>query len=72
MINYIRPIDETPACECGAVLEEGQFACRKCRARNRWIRRQVARRRTANRRRGQVRRPANRPYGTAKAGVIWT
>lgn len=71
MINYIRPIDETPACECGGALEEGQFACRKCRARERWVRRQVARRRT-NRRRGQVRRPANRPYGTAEAGVIWT
>lgn len=69
MINYIRPIDETPTCECGATLEEGQFVCRKCRARERWVRRRVARRRT-NRRRGQVRRPANRPYGTAEAGVI--
>ncbi|MGW4424999.1 hypothetical protein [Streptosporangium sp. NPDC004631] len=71
MINDIRPIDETPACACGATLEEGRFACRKCRARDRWTRRQVARRRT-NRRRGQVRRPANRPYGSAEAGVIWT
>ncbi|MEU1882928.1 hypothetical protein ABZ470_36965 [Streptosporangium sp. NPDC020072] len=72
MINHIRPIDETPACGCGAVLEEGRFACRKCLARERWTRRQTARRRTANRWRGQVRRPANRPYGTAEAGVIWT
>ncbi|MEU1731647.1 hypothetical protein [Streptosporangium sp. NPDC020145] len=71
MINYIRSIDETPGCECGGALEEGQFVCRKCRARERWVRRQVARRRT-NRRRGQVRRPANRPYGAAEAGVIRT
>ncbi|MBB4919106.1 hypothetical protein [Streptosporangium saharense] len=64
-------INDTPACGCGAVLEEGRFICRKCRARERWVRRQVARRRTSQRR-GQVRRPANRPYGTAEAGVIWT
>ncbi|MEU6743998.1 hypothetical protein [Streptosporangium sandarakinum] len=71
MIDYSRPIDETPACERGGALEEGRFVCRKCRARERWVRCQVARRRT-NRRRGQVRHPANRPYGTAEAGVIWT
>ncbi|MER7209851.1 hypothetical protein ABT340_22560 [Streptosporangium sp. NPDC000239] len=64
-------INDTPACGCGAVLEEGRFICRKCRARERWVRRQVARRRTSQRR-GQVRRPVNRPYGTAEAGVIWT
>ncbi|MCW2882530.1 MAG: hypothetical protein JWQ95_6630 [Sphaerisporangium sp.] len=71
MINYIRPIDETPACECGAALEEGQFLCRKCRARDRWFRHQAAKRKKTKRR-GETRRPANRPHGIAEAGVIWT
>ncbi|MER5325679.1 hypothetical protein [Streptosporangium roseum] len=71
MINHIKPIDETPACECGAALEQGRFLCRKCRAGDRWVRRQAARRRTATRN-GQSRRPANRPRGIAEAGVSWT
>ncbi|MFF5207025.1 hypothetical protein [Streptosporangium sp. NPDC000396] len=70
MINHIRPIDETPACACGAALEQGQFLCRKRRARDRWLRRQAARRRTTKRR-GQTRRPANRRRGIVEAGVIW-
>ncbi|MER7213330.1 hypothetical protein ABT340_40220 [Streptosporangium sp. NPDC000239] len=61
MINHIRPIDDTPACGCSAVLEEGRFVCRKCLARERWTRRQAARRRTADRRRGQVRRARTAP-----------
>ncbi|MGV9770805.1 hypothetical protein [Streptosporangium sp. NPDC003464] len=72
MINHIKPIDETPACECGAVLEQRRFRCRKCRARDRWVRRQAARRRTVGKRSGQTRRPANRPRGIVEAGVIWT
>lgn len=56
MINYIRPIDETPACGYGVLLEEGQFLCRECRARDRWTRPQEARRRTT-RRREETRHP---------------
>ncbi|MEU3168523.1 hypothetical protein [Streptosporangium sp. NPDC006930] len=71
MINYIRPIDETPACGCGALLEEGQFLCRKCRARDRWMRRQGAKRRTTKRRE-ETRRPVGRPRDITRAGVSWT
>ncbi|SNT61596.1 hypothetical protein SAMN05216276_108436 [Streptosporangium subroseum] len=71
MINYIQSIDETPACECGAALEEGHLLCRKCRARDRWMRRHGARRK-ATRRPGESRRPANRPRGIVEAGVSWT
>ncbi|MER5622674.1 hypothetical protein ABT061_16690 [Streptosporangium sp. NPDC002544] len=71
MINYTRPIDETPAYGCGALLEEGQFLCRKCRARERWIRRQGAKR-TTTKRREETRRPAGRPRDITRAGVSWT
>ncbi|ACZ91336.1 hypothetical protein [Streptosporangium roseum] len=71
MINHIKPIDETPICECGAALEQGRFRCLKCRARDRWTRRRLARHWTAARN-GQSRRPANRPRGIVEAGVIWT
>jgi hypothetical protein len=71
MITTINLIDETPACECGAVLEEGQSLCRKCRARDRWTRRRLARGRT-NRRHGETRRPATRSRDLTEAGVIWT
>ncbi|MGS2641809.1 hypothetical protein [Streptosporangium sp. LJ11] len=73
MINDIRPIDETPTCVCGAALEEGRIACRKCLARDRWIRRQgQAAKRRLSKRRGQSRRPAGRPRNLAEAGVSWT
>ncbi|MET8048776.1 hypothetical protein ABZU75_14355 [Streptosporangium sp. NPDC005286] len=71
MINYTWSIDEAPACECGAALEEGQIRCRKCRARDRWTRRREGRRGITGRR-GETRRPANRPRGVAEAGVSWT
>jgi hypothetical protein len=70
VINYIKPIDETPACECGAALE--RFRCLKCWAWDRWVRRQAAKRRTVGKRSGQTWRPANRPRGIVEAGVIWT
>ncbi|WP_219465674.1 hypothetical protein [Nonomuraea rhizosphaerae] len=70
MTNEIPPLDESPSCECGARLSEGQKLCRKCHAWRRWLRRQALRRR-ANKRRGQNRRPANRPNHTAEAGVSW-
>ncbi|WP_031167886.1 hypothetical protein [Streptosporangium roseum] len=71
MINHLKPIDETPACECGAVLEQGRFRCRECRARDRWVRRQAAKRRTTARS-GQSQPPAHRPRGIVEAGVSWT
>ncbi|WP_371782862.1 hypothetical protein [Streptosporangium subroseum] len=71
MINDIQVIDETPACECGAALEEGHLLCRKCRARDRWMRRRGDRRK-ATKRRGESRRPANRLRDITEAGVSWT
>ncbi|MFC4062254.1 hypothetical protein ACFOWE_28460 [Planomonospora corallina] len=71
MIDLIFPLDDGPACDCGAALEEGQTLCRKCHALARWLRR-TTRQRKAGRRRGETRRPAGRPRGLAEAGVIWT
>ncbi len=31
----INPPEETPGCDCGALLEQGQIRCRKCLARDR-------------------------------------
>ncbi|MGW0058373.1 hypothetical protein ACWDTT_00395 [Streptosporangium sandarakinum] len=72
MINLMASLDEGPVCACGAAVEEGQTLCRKCHASARWLRRTAQRRRKANRRRGEVRRPAGYPRGTVEAGVIWT
>jgi hypothetical protein len=36
-----------PACLCGALVDERQTECRKCRARGRWQRRAAARARRA-------------------------
>ncbi|MCG5215445.1 hypothetical protein [Streptosporangium sp. KLBMP 9127] len=71
MIIRIPAIDETPACGCGAALEEGQGLCRKCRARDRWMRRRTAGRRNG-RRSAETRRPGTRSNGLAQAGVTWT
>lgn len=57
-----------PMCVCGAHLEEGRSRCRKCHARERWIKRQAAKRT----RRGETRRPPRAPRGLASAGVIWS
>ncbi|MFI6321557.1 hypothetical protein ACIBG8_28745 [Nonomuraea sp. NPDC050556] len=53
-------LDETPACPCGAALLEGQTACSKCLARERYQRKQSARQRR-NRRRTETRRPPRNP-----------
>ncbi len=71
MTNTISPLDEAPGCECGALLEQGQTRCRKCRARDRWARRQAAKRR-AGKRSGETRRPPKGPRVAAVAGVIWS
>ncbi len=55
------------SCECGARLERGQRACRKCIGWQRWLRRH-ARRRKTNKRRAQTRRSAGRPSNTAEMG----
>ncbi|MEV4835912.1 hypothetical protein AB0K05_15405 [Nonomuraea sp. NPDC049486] len=60
-----------PACECGARLEEGRTRCRKCLARERWIKRYAGKRRRGGRR-GETRRPPREPRGLAEAGVIWS
>ncbi|MFD1935153.1 hypothetical protein ACFSKW_27135 [Nonomuraea mangrovi] len=65
MTNEIYP---APACECGAVLDEGQTRCLKCLARDRWARKQAGKRS----RRGQTRRPPRSPHKSSKAGVIWS
>ncbi|WP_067186067.1 hypothetical protein [Microtetraspora niveoalba] len=67
----INPPEETPGCDCGALLEQGQIRCRKCLARDRWTRRQTARRKE-NKRRAVTRRPPRGPIGFAQAGVIWS
>ncbi|GAA4597986.1 hypothetical protein GCM10023194_74320 [Planotetraspora phitsanulokensis] len=66
----VTPPDETPDCECGALLDDGQTHCRKCLARDRWARRQAARLR-AQRRRGATRRPPRDPHTAAARGVSW-
>ncbi|SPL93921.1 unnamed protein product [[Actinomadura] parvosata subsp. kistnae] len=60
-----------PTCECSAGLDEGQTRCRKCRARDRWIKKQVAKRREGMRR-DETRRPPRGPRRIAMAGVTWT
>ncbi|MEU7004504.1 hypothetical protein [Nonomuraea sp. NPDC046570] len=55
-----------PACECGAPLNEGQARCRKCLARDRWLKKQ------AGKRRGETRRPPRGPQSGGKAGVVWS
>ncbi len=67
----INPPEETPGCDCGALLDQGQTRCRKCLARNRWTRRQTAQRRE-NKRRSFARRPPRGPIGLAQAGLIWS
>ncbi|MEO3804887.1 hypothetical protein [Nonomuraea sp. B1E8] len=60
-----------PTCECSAHLDEGQTRCRKCQARDRWVKKQTVRRRE-HARRGETRRPPRGPRRTAMAGVTWT
>jgi hypothetical protein len=70
MTDQIFSPEEEGTCPCGALLEEGRTTCVKCRARTRWLRRQVGRR-VAVRRPGGARRPAGRPSRQAEAGVSW-
>ncbi|MEO3790401.1 hypothetical protein ABGB14_09315 [Nonomuraea sp. B10E15] len=63
-------LGETPACECGNALTEGQTRCSKCLARDRWARKERARNR--RNRRSETRRPPRAPRGLAEAGVIWS
>ncbi|MEW9530823.1 hypothetical protein [Microbispora sp. NPDC049125] len=67
----ITPTEETPDCDCGALLKHGQTRCSKCLARDRWARRDKARRRAA-RRRALTRRPPRSPLSAAASGVIWS
>ncbi|MFG6195131.1 hypothetical protein [Nonomuraea sp. JJY05] len=60
-----------PTCACGALLNEGRELCRKCRARDRWLRKQTAKRKSGKRR-GETGRPPRAPRGLAAAGVIWS
>ncbi len=60
-----------PTCPCTARLEQGQTRCRKCLARERWIKKQAAKRNRGGRR-GETRRPPRAPRGLAVAGVIWS
>ncbi|MFI9843995.1 hypothetical protein ACIHFD_43670 [Nonomuraea sp. NPDC051941] len=71
MNNEITILGETPSCECGNALAEGQTRCSKCLARDRWTRKERARNRR-NRRRSENRRPPRAPRGLAQAGVIWS
>ncbi|MFC5813633.1 hypothetical protein [Nonomuraea harbinensis] len=61
-----------PICACGAHLDEGQSRCRKCHARERWIKKQAAKRTRHTARREETRRPPRAPRGLASAGVIWS
>lgn len=70
-MNMISFLDETPSCECGNALAEGQVQCSKCMARERWVRNQRARNRR-QRRRVESRRPPRGPRTVAAAGVSWT
>jgi hypothetical protein len=60
-----------PACECGACLEDGQTRCRKCLARERWVKRRAGKRKNG-RQRGETRRPPRTPRDLVAAGVTWT
>ncbi|MGP4101807.1 hypothetical protein [Nonomuraea sp. KM90] len=59
MNNEITILGETPACECGNALAEGQTRCSKCLARDRWARKERARNR--RNRRSETRRPPRGP-----------
>ncbi|MET8008264.1 hypothetical protein [Nonomuraea glycinis] len=61
-----------PTCPCSARLEQGQTRCRKCLARERWIKKQAAKRNRDGQRRSETRRPPRAPHGLAVAGVIWS
>jgi hypothetical protein len=63
-------LGETPACECGNALTEGQTRCSKCLARDRWARKERARNR--RNRRSETRRPPRGPRAAAAMGVSWT
>ncbi|GAA4965101.1 hypothetical protein HD597_008899 [Nonomuraea thailandensis] len=63
-------LSETPACECGNALTEGQTRCTKCLARDRWARKERARNR--RNRRSETRRPPRGPRAAAAMGVSWT
>jgi len=70
--NMTTPTPEEPTgCTCGARPEDGRSRCRKCLARARWRRRQIARR-VAARRRGITRRPPHDRPGAALVGVAWS
>ncbi|MEU8150261.1 hypothetical protein [Nonomuraea sp. NPDC048901] len=71
MTNLITILNETPSCECGNALTEGQTQCSKCLARERWTRKRRARNRR-NQRRTETRRPPRGPHTVAAAGVSWT
>lgn len=63
-------LSEEPRCGCGARLAEGEKHCGKCRAWNRWQRRQHGRRkaeRRSTRRSGGTSRPAIRREAEAVA-----
>ncbi|GAA5082371.1 hypothetical protein HNP84_003928 [Thermocatellispora tengchongensis] len=68
MIYLTIRLDETPSCACGAILARGQTRCRKCLARDRWLRKDAARRK-ARRRRRDSRRPPRDPRGIAQKGA---
>ncbi|TDD33619.1 hypothetical protein E1286_41945 [Nonomuraea terrae] len=61
-----------PTCACGALLDQGKTNCRKCRSRDRWLRRRAAARRKDGEGRGEIRRPPRAPRGRDAAGVSWT
>ena len=56
------PLSEEPRCGCGARLAEGEKRCGKCRAWNRWLRRQ-------NGQRKAERRSTRRPGGTSRQAI---
>ncbi|MFD2357317.1 hypothetical protein ACFSTC_60650 [Nonomuraea ferruginea] len=61
-----------PICACGAHLGEGQSRCRKCHARERWIKKQAAKRTRRAGRRGETRRPPALRAAWPRRGVIWS
>jgi hypothetical protein len=54
-----------PTCQCAARLEQGQTRCRKCLARERWAKKQAAKRNRDGQRRSEARRPPRAPRGLA-------
>ncbi|MGW2223736.1 hypothetical protein ACWCSD_52860 [Nonomuraea sp. NPDC001684] len=71
MNNEITIPAETPSCDCGNALTEGQTQCSKCLARSRWARKERSRNRR-NRRRTETRRPPRGPRSAFAMGVSWT